>query len=196
MAVTALSLGRVLLIIITLLIIIIITSTVTVTSIITSIIIIISTIIITTIISIIIITIIFILITIIKLNFFLYINTTTVISRKVTRFTIANIGAGLYTVFENIRFDNIGYLDIGFYYSIKIYSITILINGRFGNNNINTANNRGRGGGNRVTGIRIIFSELIIICENFSEITNNFELFNKNVIFKLGALNIKGITDI
>ena len=104
-----------------------------------------------------------------------------------------NININFYTVFENIRFNNTGYLNIGFYYNIKIYNVTTLINSRFGRviSSGGCSWSSGVASANRI----IIFSELIIIFENFSEIVGNFKLFNKNIIFKLKVLNIKSITN-
>ena len=106
-----------------------------------------------------------------------------------------NINTSLYIIFENIKFNNIGYLNIGFYYSIKIYNITTLINNRFNSNSTTTANNRNRSGSGRIINIKIIFNELIIIFENFNKIANGLELFNKNIILKLRALNTESVTD-
>ena len=192
-------LRRVLIIVTLLIITVIIISIIIITSIITFIITVITSIIITIIIisaviSIIIIAAVLIFITTVGFNFFFYINTATIINRKVIVFTIAGISTGLYTVFKDIKFDNTGYLNVGFGYNIKIYSVTALINGKFG-----TVGGGGRGGGGGITGVSsviIIFSKLIVIFEGFSEVANGFKLFNKNVIFKLGVLNIKGVTNI
>ena len=199
LAVTALTLGRALLVVAALLVItIIIASIIAVAStIITSIIIVTSTTIIITsvIISTIIFTAVLILITTVKPNFLLYINAAAAICREVTRFTAANISAGLYTVLENIKLNNIEYLNIGFNYSVEIYSVTTLINGRLGGSNTTTANSGDRSRSNRITGTKIIFNELIIIFESFSKIANGFKLFNKNVILKLRVLNTESIID-
>ena len=106
-----------------------------------------------------------------------------------------NINAGFYTVFENIKFNNIGYLNINFYYNVEVYNIIVLINGRFGSGSINTVNSGGCGGSSKITSVKIVFNKLIIIFESFSEIIGGFKLFNKNIIFKLKALNTKNITD-